>query len=157
MRPRFSLDEMLGSLAKWLRIMGYDALYHRDLDDGEILRRAEEEGRTLLTRDKELAMRAGKDGLYIQSDDVMEQLRQLATDLGIRPDESLTRCTVCNGELETVGPSEVGEEIPEGALESNRWFFRCTRCGKVYWKGSHWKDIRARMEEIGNSDRDHSR
>ena len=63
MRPRFSLDEMLGSLAKWLRIMGYDALYLRDLNDGEILRRAEEEGRILLTRDKELAHRAGEGGL----------------------------------------------------------------------------------------------
>ena len=153
MRPRFSLDEMLGSLAKWLRIMGYDALYLRDLNDGEILRRAEEEGRILLTRDKELAHRAGEGGLYIESDDVMGQLRQLAADLGIYPDESLTRCTVCNGKLEVVGPSEVEEEVPEGALENNQWFFRCTRCGKVYWKGSHWKDIRAKMEEIN----DHSR
>ncbi|NYT11653.1 MAG: hypothetical protein GKC03_03765 [Methanomassiliicoccales archaeon] len=147
-RPKFSVDEMLGSLARWLRIMGYDTIYHRDQSDTEIVNTAWEEGRFLLTRDKELAFRAGDGGLFIEDDDVMGQLKQVSKLLGLTLDESLTRCTMCNGELETLSPKEAEELVPEGALKNNDEFFRCMRCGKVYWKGTHWVDIRARLESV---------
>jgi uncharacterized protein with PIN domain len=147
-RPKFSVDEMLGSLARWLRIMGYDTIYHRDQSDTEIVNTAWEEGRFLLTRDKELAFRAGDEGLFIEDDDVVGQLKQVSKLLGLTLDESLTRCTMCNGELETLSPKEAEELVPEGALKNNDEFFRCMGCGKVYWKGTHWVDIRARLESV---------
>ncbi len=64
-RPRFLADEMLGTLVKWLRIMGYDTLYAKDMKDGEIAAMARGEGRTLLTRDKALARTVAGTGLYI--------------------------------------------------------------------------------------------
>jgi hypothetical protein len=150
-RPSFSVDEMLGSLARWLRIMGYDAVYHRDEDDTEIVDFAMREGRYLLTRDRELAARAGEDGLYIDDDDVMEQLSQVSEEFDLSLDESMTRCTVCNGPLEVLGREEVKDDVPEGALKENDRFYRCRRCGKLYWKGSHWTDIRAKLDSLGQS------
>jgi len=147
-RPRFAVDVMLGSLARWLRIMGYDAAYQRNKDDNEIVGEARREGRIVLTRDRELAWRMGDHGLYIESDDPEEQLEQVCEAFALVLDESQTRCTVCNGELEVVPPSAVDSDVPEGALESNEEFYRCLRCGKIYWKGSHWKNIRERIASI---------
>lgn len=144
-RPKFAADEMLGSLSRWLRIMGYDTTYEKDMEDADILRFAEVEGRTLLTRDKDLVRRTKGNGLYIESDDLSEQLRQVFEAFDLRMDEALTRCTMCNGDLVIVEPSEVKDKVPVGALEINDEFYRCTKCGKIYWKGSHWDNILNRL------------
>ncbi len=147
-KPRFAVDEMLGSLAKWLRIMGYDTSYQKDMTDTKILESSQREGRFLLTRDKELAMRAGKIGLLIESDDIDQQLRQVVSTFHLSFDESQTRCSVCNSELRTVEPREVEKEVPPGVLERNEEFFRCEGCGRIYWKGTHWSNIRSHLNEV---------
>lgn len=147
-RPRFAVDEMLGSLARWLRIMGYDASYERDLPDAEILVRAMGAERILLTRDQELAARAAPASLLVESEDLDEQLRQVVQAFGLRADESMARCTVCNGELRGIPAEEAREKVPEGTFENNHEFYMCTRCGKIYWKGAHWKNIRERLGEL---------
>ena len=151
-KPKFAADEMLGSLAKWLRIMGYDTSYEKDMTDTQILETSQKEGRLLLTRDKELAMRAGKIGLLIESDDIDEQLRQIIRVFGLSFNESQTRCSVCNAELRPVGPLDVNQEVPLGVLERNKDFFRCEGCGRIYWKGSHWNNIRAHLDDVSNLD-----
>ena len=80
-RPRFLADEMLGTLVKWLRIMGYDTSYAKDMKDGEIAALAMREGRSLLTRDKALAKTVGCSGLYVVSDVIEEQVAQVARSL----------------------------------------------------------------------------
>lgn len=155
--PRFSADEMLGSLARWLRLMGYDTRYERDGSDTDILLRAREEGRVLLTRDKKLAERAGSQGLYIDVRNLDDQIRQVATAYDLVFDEDLSRCTACNGELVLIGRQEASEGVPEGALHSNEEFFRCKSCGKYYWKGSHWTNIRKRLEALDRPGQDSSR
>lgn len=142
---RFAADEMLGSLARWLRIMGYDTTYEKDRGDDEILRSSKEEGRVLLTRDEELAARGAPSSLYILSDDLDQQLRQVADAFGLVADEGMVRCTVCNGELELMPKEQLAGQVPEGALENHQEFFKCRGCGKVYWKGSHWNNIRKRL------------
>jgi len=157
-RPTFSVDEMLGTLARWLRILGYDAVYHRDQNDNQIVEFARAEGRLLLTRDRELAMRAGDRGLYVLDDDLIGQLKQVSEEYDLSLDETMTRCTVCNGQLDVIDPEDLEGEVPEGALRNNNLFYRCRDCGKIYWKGSHWKDIRARLDTINGSDQmDHPR
>jgi uncharacterized protein with PIN domain len=156
-RPRFSADEMLGSLARWLRLMGYDTWYERDSTDTEILRRATLDERVLLTRDKKLAERAKEQGLYIQGRDQDDQIRQVALAFDLVFDERLSRCTACNGELMPVGKEEASEGVPEGALRSNEQFFRCRSCGKYYWKGSHWTNIRKKMELLTGPAQESSR
>jgi uncharacterized protein with PIN domain len=156
-RIRFSADEMLGSLARWLRLMGYDTGYERDSTDTDILEKAKLDGRILLTRDKKLAERAGEQGLYVSARDVNEQLRQVARAYELTFDEELSRCTVCNGELVLITKEEASKGVPEGALRSNEHFYRCGSCGKYYWKGSHWKNIRRMMADLIGSDHESSR
>lgn len=156
-RQRFSADEMLGSLARWLRLMGYDTRYERDRCDTEILERARLEDRILLTRDKKLAERAKERGIYIDVRDLDDQVRQVILAFGLTFDEELSRCTACNGELMLVSREEASKGVPEGALRSNEQFYRCRSCGKYYWKGSHWKNIRMKLESLARPDQDSSR
>jgi len=148
LQPRFAADEMLGSLARWLRIMGYATNYEKDRGDDEILRSAQEQGRVLLTRDEELADRAAPLSLYILSDDIDAQLRQVVDAYNLAADEAMVRCTVCNGELDRTPKEELLGVVPTGALENHQEFFRCRSCGKVYWKGSHWNNIRRRLGNL---------
>lgn len=147
-RLKFAADEMLGSLARWLRILGYDTTYEKDMDDAEILRLANAEDRVLLTRDRDLVRKAKGRGLYIDSDDLPEQLSQVLDRFDLAMDEARTRCTMCNGDLAVVRPDEVRGSVPEGALENNDEFYRCTKCGKIYWKGSHWNNILDRLSSL---------
>lgn len=145
--PRFLADEMLGSLARWLRVMGYDAEYARDMRDDDILHRAVEEGRTLLTRDRELARKAGERGMLLHSDDGVEQLEEVVRQFDLVFNEERTRCTLCNRDLVPIGPEEASERVPPRVLERHREFLSCPSCGRVYWKGTHWAGICAHVNE----------
>ncbi len=147
-RPRFVADEMLGSLARWLRLMGYDTEYAKDVEDTILLDIARDKGSRLLTRDKQLAERAGDIGFYIESDDLDTQLRTVSAKFHLEPDPERARCTVCNGELRMISREEAQGHVPAGALENNTVFYVCSGCGKFYWRGSHWKNITKRLEEV---------
>ncbi|MDH7509047.1 MAG: Mut7-C RNAse domain-containing protein [Methanomassiliicoccales archaeon] len=147
-RIRFTADEMLGTLARWLRIIGYDTIYEKNRSDDEIEMQVLRDRRILLTRDKNLAKRLGERSLYIESDELREQLRQVIRSFNLKMDEDFTRCTVCNGEVDRVTQKEVENEVPAGALVNNTEFYRCRSCGKVYWKGSHWENILKALELI---------
>lgn len=144
--PRFVADHMLGSLARWLRIMGYDAVYDKSLDDPAIANLAKSESRFILTRDKELAKEPG--ALMIEADDLDLQLKAIAEKYGLKFHDDLIRCTACNGELAVVEKAQVKESVPEGAFENNEKFWKCSKCGKVYWKGTHWHGIMDRFRRL---------
>jgi len=144
--PTFLLDGMLGSLARWLRIMGYDSAYLKDAADRDLLEVLGE--RTLLTRDKQLAQRAGSRGFYLEGDDLDVQLSAVAERFGLRFDRERTRCTSCNGELEKVAKETIRGKVEEGTWNEQRDFWLCRSCGKVFWQGAHWKNIRRRLEEL---------
>jgi uncharacterized protein with PIN domain len=148
--PRFLADEMLGTLARWLRMMGYDTVYARDLLDREVLGMARAEGRILLTRDRQLAERARDGGLLVTTDVLEEQLEQVIAAFGLREDRPMTRCTKCNGRLETVGREAVAGRVPERVLAIRTEFYLCPKCGQIYWKGTHWDNIERRLERLRN-------
>ena len=148
---------MLGSLARWLRLMGYDTRYERDSGDTVILQRAKLDDRILLTRDKKLAERANDHGLYVKDRNLDNQIEQVRMAYGLTFNEDLSRCPACNGELMSISKEEASKGVPEGALRSNEQFFQCRSCGKFYWKGSHWKNIRKRMGSLTRPDQDSSR
>ena len=140
--PRFLADAMLGRLATWLRILGYDAEYGRDEDD-VLLRRARDEGRILLTRDTGILRRRElPPHLFVQSDDVTAQMRQvvrsLGLDLGVPP---ARRCTRCNALLEPQAKTEVAGRVPEFVWSHHDAFWGCPACGRIYWAGSHRRRI----------------
>lgn len=138
------LDVMLGKLTTYLRMCGYDAAYALDRgieDDDAILELAREEGRTLVTRDEELAGRA-EDSILVESLDVTDQLRELrehGLDLSL---SEPARCSDCNGRL----VREAGQ--PPDHAPDDKTVWRCRECGKRFWKGSHWVSVEQRLETI---------
>ncbi len=142
---------MLGTLAKWLRFMGFDTEYPGPLDDTELLAMAHRDGRVLLTRDKELASRS-PEAIRVRSDDLDEQIREVAARLGLRIVDPLSRCSLCNAVLVLASPQEVGDLVPEGVLARHDTFWRCPSCGKVYWQGSHWDRMVERLNRLDAAD-----
>lgn len=150
-RPAFAVDAMLGGLARWLRILGYDALYDPGMEDGALVRRAAEEGRWLLTRDARLPREWTVEGcVLVDADEPLDQLREVVERLGLRPSEerAFTRCTRCNAVLEAVAPEKVRGDVPERVHARHEAFRRCPECGRVYWEGSHVRRMRNRIEGL---------
>ena len=149
-RPRVLVDVMCGTLATYLRMCGYDALYALDRGieaDDELATLAVETDRTLLTRDRALAARI-EDAVRLTERDVLDQLRELdAAGYAIELADEPTRCGACNGPVERVAldaprPSYVPADGPE-----RHW--RCRDCGQWFWKGSHWASVDERLAEAG--------
>jgi uncharacterized protein with PIN domain len=140
-------DGMLGTLAKWLRLLGYDTAYDNAADDHALARRARAEGRVLLTRDRELANRRGLHTLLIESEDLDEQVQQVQEALGPPPDPALSRCAVCNTALERVSPEDIASRVPPYVVRTQTDFRRCPGCGRVYWPGTHVDRMQERMGE----------
>jgi len=149
-RPRFVADAMLGSLAKWLRILGFDTLYFKSIDDNELIKIAKQEQRMLLTMDSGLVKKKKIDEyILITSSDLSEQLKEVLKSLPTASTSScFFRCAECNGELASVGKEFVAEDVPEYVFLNFDSFFKCSNCGKVYWEGSHKRSISARLQEI---------
>jgi hypothetical protein len=148
--PLLIADAMLGSLAKWLRIMGFDTLYFRDIADNELVRLSRKEGRLLLTRDTGIA-RGARQGecLLIYSEKTLVQLREVISATGVpAADQRFPRCSVCNGRLIQKQREEIMDVVPDYIYSHCSAFVKCNNCGKVYWEGSHKKIIDAVIGDI---------
>lgn len=147
---RFVLDAMLGRLAHWLRAMGYDAVYLGPAEDGRLLSLARAESRVLLTRDAKLAQAAGRLGCLIRAEDVDSQILETVAKLGLSPDEAawLSRCLACNTRLEARAKDAVRDAVPPRVFAGHHEFWRCPRCAKVYWAGSHADRILDRLARL---------
>ena len=146
---RLLADGMLGTLAKWLRLLGYDTAYDNVAADPELARRARAEGRVLLTRDRELSARRGLRTVLLQSEVLEEQVQEVQAALGPPPDPALSRCAVCNTELELITPADVASRVPPYVLRTQSDFRRCPGCGRVYWPGTHVEEMRDQLDEWG--------
>lgn len=140
-------DHMLGSLARWLRFMGYDTAYPKAMEDRDLIAKAREEERVLLTRDKGLAARFSG-AIYVKSDVLAEQIRELAALLPLRVLDPLSRCSLCNTPIEPAPRDVVRDLVPEGVLSRQKEFWRCPSCGKIYWQGSHWDKMIERLNDL---------
>jgi uncharacterized protein with PIN domain len=140
-------DHMLGTLARWLRFMGYDTAYPGPLDDTELLLLADREDRVLLTRDKELASRSAA-AIRVRSDDLEEQIREVASALELKVVDPLSRCSLCNAVLVAARKEDVTDRVPAGVRARHETFWRCPSCGRVYWQGSHWDKMVARLSQL---------
>ena len=144
--PRWLADAMLGKLARYLRFLGHDTAYVRDLSDDEIASLARSGRRTLLTRDRALAGRATGSLLLLHSD-LPGQLREVARGFpGVQFRVRLDRCPGCNVSLRPwAGPtadSAWPRELPRALIESGVPVHECPACARRYWDGSHAARIR---------------
>jgi uncharacterized protein with PIN domain len=147
--PRFVADQMLGRLAAWLRMLGFDTLYAWDIADSEVVRRANSEGRVVLTRDRPLSRNRAVRVLFVTSRDVEAQVREVLTALGLRVSrrELLSRCSLCNDALVPVEKAAIAGRVAPAAYERHDQFATCARCDKVYWAGGHYRRV---LEVLGD-------
>lgn len=149
----FIADAMLGRLARWLRILGYDTAYEKRITDERLVERAVHEDRWLLTRDRRLVLRKRLRGRHtlLDADDVDGQLRQLHRDLKI--DLDLThqrgyRCADCNVVLTALSHADAAPLVPPFIAQEHREFLRCPGCRRLFWPGTHWQDVTRRLSAI---------
>ncbi len=144
--PRFLADVMLGRLARWLRVLGYDTLYFSDLDDPALAERARAEDRILLTRDRELSRRKGLQVLLLTDDQIEGQLREVVKALNLSTHNAFSRCIQCNLILEEIDRETARPSVPPFVYTTYDHFRRCPQCGRVYWRGTHWARMLATLE-----------
>ena len=145
----FIVDGMLGRLAKWLKILGFDALFMA-ADDDKILAAARRESRTLLTRDREFIRRAGRHpSLLIESPSWPEQVRQVLSRFDLfgeaRP---FSQCLECNIPLESLSREAAVRIVPPHVLERSETFSLCPRCGRAFWAGTHQSEMERVIREL---------
>jgi uncharacterized protein with PIN domain len=145
---------MLGSVARKLRIFGFDTLYVAHAHDDEILKIGIEQNRVILTADKELfkrTVKAGAAGVLVGGASDVEDLVHILAKNGITSvslDGIGSRCSACNGLLEARTPEQVRDRLPGKVAELQSEFYQCTSCGKVYWEGGHLKRIRSLAKSV---------
>jgi uncharacterized protein with PIN domain len=159
LKPTFFADAMLGSIARKLRILGFDTLYIANIRDDEVLKIGRTHNRIILTCDKDLfkrILKAGLSGVLLNSNDDIDNIIHIFVKYGVMTttdlDSANSRCAACNGVLVVKGTSEVNNEsVPPKVLLYNRMFFRCVCCNKTYWEGSHFHYIRDMAKRIDTS------
>jgi uncharacterized protein with PIN domain len=147
----FIADKTLGKLVKWLRILGYDTVYWRSDDLRGLLRRAQEEGRALITKDTNLYQGKGSlRALLLREDNPFLQLQEVVRlfQLPVKQAMLFSRCLTCNAPLEDVVPEEVKEEVPDYIYHTHQGFSRCPSCRKVYWAGTHYGHMARVVERL---------
>jgi uncharacterized protein with PIN domain len=142
---------MLGTLAKWLRIYGFDTFYaNSKISDEELIEISKDENRVLISRDKELIQIAKRENIKtigLKTIDIDEQIKAVLNDLKFDKSQILSRCIICNLKVEEILKEEIKEKVPKKVFENNEEFWYCNNCNKIYWKGSHYEKM---IEKINN-------
>lgn len=145
----FIADAMLGKLARKLRILGFDTLYIKEIEDDEILDIGIKEKRIILTSDKQLSQRISKlecNGILVNYQAEIDNLANIflyckIANLKYIPNV-YSRCALCNGQIFPIEKELVDlSAVPLKVLQNNKTFFTCSFCHKLYWNGIHVKKI----------------
>jgi uncharacterized protein len=147
---RFAADQMLGRLARMLRLLGCDTAYSQESAPAALADLAGREGRMILTRGDIVKRFPGAARVFVVTSNVpAEQLGEVVRAFALDTQSGLlTRCTLCNGLIERVEKSEVEAAIPPKALAAYTEFYRCSACAHVYWRGSHVERILKNLAAI---------
>lgn len=154
MEPKFIVDINAGKLAKWLRIIGYDAQLFTGEDDGKMVKIAATENRIILTKDSQIMKRrlvtSGKlKAILIEGDELKAQLQQIARALNLdyqfRP---FSVCLECNQTLIARRKEEVRNLVPPHVLKTQSHYMECPSCHRIFWRGTHWQAMSRELEEL---------
>jgi uncharacterized protein with PIN domain len=155
LRHRFIADCMVGKLARWLRLLGFDVSYYSKIDDARLIELAEKENRIILTRDHELINKVRKIDslknrfLLIESERWEEQVEQVLDHFKLRDKiKPNSRCPECNAELKILPKDRAKNLVPPFVFEQASAFALCPVCGRIYWPGTHFRDMENRLRRF---------
>ena len=146
----FAVDRSLGTLAKWLRILGYDTIYEPEVSPGKFYARIEDQ-RILITRSKKIQKTWEYHAhVFISSNLLVEQLKQVVDQIGISPKDIrlFSRCIHCNLAIDKINKNEVYGLVPDYIWETHDAFNQCNQCKRIYWSGSHAERSLEMIESI---------
>ena len=146
----FILDVHLGTLARLLRLLGFDALYRNDYADPEIIRLALADHRIILTRDRRLLQaKIVTHGYWLRSMEPEEQACEVLKRFDLAGQVRLgQRCPCCNGALHSVPKEDILARLEPLTRRHYEEFQQCSACGKIYWRGSHYLRLSSKLERI---------
>ncbi len=143
---------MLGTLAKKLRMFGFDCMYNSSIDDESIISLAKIESRVIITMDSNLAINAMKRDILVikpESHTEKEQLIEIAKKMNFKKFElQYSHCSLCNGKLNIILEDQILEKIPPMIRRHTRNFWQCDECMHIFWEGSHIKNMKKLVGEI---------
>ncbi|MBI4299193.1 MAG: Mut7-C RNAse domain-containing protein [Chloroflexi bacterium] len=153
MEPRFIVDLNIGRLGKWLRVIGYDALFVPDVGDEELIRIALKEKRIILTKDSVLMQRriitSGQvQAFLVTHDGYRDQLKEVVEGLSLSVNAGFSRCIECNTALEETTREVVQERVPLYVYQTQEEFMVCRKCNRIYWRGTHWRNMRQELTRV---------
>jgi uncharacterized protein with PIN domain len=151
---KFIVDNNVGKLAKWLRVMGYDAVLFSGEDDVRMVKVALAQGRVILTKDREVMKRrlvtSGKlKAVLIEGDDVEAQLHQVVEAFNLDYHFSpFSVCLECNQHLIEKDKDAVQKLVPPYVFKTQRLYMECPSCHRIYWRGTHWQAMNRELEKL---------
>ena len=147
-RPKFLLAENLNKLAKWLRILGYDAAIYKSISFLQRTNLAKRERRIYLTRSKKEAnSNLIFSRILLKSGSYLEQIEELKKILNYDENKIFSRCTVCNRKLYPIEREKISGEIPKKVFANFTSFYVCRKCGNFYWRGSHFDVMKEKIKK----------
>jgi uncharacterized protein with PIN domain len=144
---RFACDAMLGKLARYLRILGFDAMYLRNADLLDLQEREDDPPYFLTRRRKAVAYERT---IYLKTENVRQQLEELRGLIKpfVDPDKVLARCINCNLPLVAADKDAIEHRVPEFVFHTYNTFKTCPQCQRVYWAGTHTEHMAQLIEEV---------
>lgn len=154
-QARFVADVHLGTLARLLRMLGFDVSYRNDYSDREILDLAMREERIILTRDRGLLKRkAVRMGQCVRSFRAEQQIHEVLHRFELYGKiVPFQRCMNCNGMLAIVQKAAILHRLPPITAKFYDEFFQCQSCQQIFWKGTHHQNMIKKMNDLLGSKR----
>jgi uncharacterized protein with PIN domain len=152
---KFIADRTLGKLAKELRMLGYDTIFFRSDDIHQLFHLAREEGRTLLTRNTKLFPKRPEDQVIrITEDKPSLQIKELVQKghISVEDGNLFSRCLLCNVILDDIPREEAEGKTPDFIFHQQKEFYRCPQCGRIYWPGTHHKNMENKLRKLRMED-----
>jgi len=153
--PKFIVDSNVGKLARWLRMMGYDALFFDEEDDGKMAKIALAQSRIIITKDSEFMKRrvvtTGRVKAILVSGDNSElQMRKVIDEMNLNHEyRPFTRCIECNVDLIPRERGDLEQAVPERVFAIQEQYMQCPSCHRIYWRGTHWQAMSRKLKEFG--------
>lgn len=141
--PQFILDVHLGTLTRYLRLLGFDCHYENNYDDKQIIHLALQQQRTILTRDVGLLKnKLVTHGYWLRNTLPKRQVAEILKRFDLlNQTKPFTRCLVCNGLIQPVPKAQIVDQLPPKTKIFYQDFYQCQACQKIYWQGAHFQKI----------------